>query len=188
MASIASVRMVLIASVGRSVLIVGRTLSWCVCLLRCLGMRRACLLVLLIACGERTERLCRSRRRRHARLPAPLPQRRIERAPSADAARRAVASTFSVPDSHEVEWFDPGVEEGRARSDDLVLDVGDRSGSRRDPRRRHANAVLRAVRSDHADRRVDAGDRRHAEGRLRGHDHAARPRARSSRRRSRSTS
>src|SRR4051812_378349 len=110
MASIESVRMVLIASVGRSVLIVERTLSWCVGLLRCLAMWRG-FLVLLIACGGSTPATLPV----EAPSPRPAPPAVAATSPSCtnakpdapDALVVPVASTFTVPDSHEVEWFAP---------------------------------------------------------------------------------
>ena len=56
------------------------------------------------------------------------------------------------------------VDQGRRRSDDQLLGRRDRSGSRRDARRRHDHAEVGDVRSDHADRDVDADQGRPAEG------------------------
>src|SRR3569832_1324641 len=110
MASIESVRMVLIASVGRSVLIVERTLAWCGGLLRCPAMWRG-FLILLIACGGSAPATTLPV---EALLPRPAPPALPAVAASCtnppaapDPTAAPVASTFTVPDSHEVEWFAP---------------------------------------------------------------------------------
>src|SRR3954466_9677108 len=105
MASIDSVRMVLIASVGRSVVIVRADP---IMVLRCRSMRNA-LLVLLIACGGSTP--APSTLPAEAPSPRPPPPALPTVAASCTSttpdAPVPAASTFTVPDAHEVEWFAP---------------------------------------------------------------------------------